>query len=45
MRKGKFSVYPVGQKRRCRGRTGKEKLNGQCLGPRRGGLELLIQGE
>ena len=45
MRKGKFSVHPIGQERKCCGEIGVEGWNRQCLGPRRGGLESLIQGE
>jgi len=45
MRKKRFSICPVGQKRMCHGGTGVESWNGQCLGPRRGGLESLIQEE
>ena len=45
MRKGKSSVHLVGQERKHRGRIGEENWNGQCLGPRRGGLESLIQEE
>ena len=43
MRKRKFSVHHAGQERKCHGRIGAERWNGQCLGPRRGGLESLIQ--
>jgi len=42
MQKGKFSVHPVGQERRCHGGIVVEKWNELCLGPRRGGLESLI---
>ena len=42
MRKEKFSVCHVGQKRKRRGRIGEKKWNGQCLRPRRRGLESLI---
>jgi len=45
MRKKKFAVHSVGQERKCHGRIGVESWNKQCLGPRRGGLESLIQGE
>jgi len=44
MKKGKFSVHPVEQERKCCGEIGVEGWNGQCLGPRREGLESLIQG-
>jgi len=43
MRKERFSIYLVGQERKCCGEIGMESWNGQCLGPRRGGLESLIQ--
>jgi len=43
MRKGRFSVYLVGQRRKYCGETGVEDWNGQCLRPRREGLESLIQ--
>ena len=45
MRKGKFSVYSVGRERKCRGGTEEEDWNRRCLGPKRLGLESLIQGE
>jgi len=43
-RKGRFSVHLVGQERKHCGGIRVESWNSQCLGPRRGGLESLIQG-
>jgi len=45
MKKKKFSIHLVGQERKHHGEIGMEHWNGQGLGPRRGGLEPLIQGE
>jgi len=42
MKREKFSVCLVGQERKHHGGIGVETWNGQCLGPRRGGLESLI---
>jgi len=44
-KKGKFSVCHVEQERKCCGGIRVERWNRQCLGPRRGGLESLIQRE
>ena len=45
MKKEKYSVHSIEQEVKCCGRIGVEGWNGQCLGPRRGGLESLSRGE
>ena len=41
MNKGKFSVHPVEQERKCHSGIEVGKWNSQCLEPRRGGLKSL----
>jgi len=38
----KFSIHLVGQEIKYCGGIGMKDWNGQCLGPRRGGLELVV---
>jgi len=43
MQKEKFSVHHIGQERKHLSGTGEKRWKDQCLGPRKGGLESLIQ--